>query len=453
MLTWTACSNPNRDANEELSNESQINIPDTPSKGVEFFQGSYQDALALAEQEGKLVFVFYYVDWVASNSVMRDVVFRRPEVGEYFNERFVSFEVDLGKSEVLMSDLENIIDTKFDVVIPTYLILDSEGNSLSQAHGCALPRQFISIISRALGETHSTFAATQKKYEDGERSTEFLQRYLMGAIEELAFRTLNRQYDASVRAFRAEEAKYKQIAKEYFELKPDSDLINEIDAHLIMYFYSDTARGEALVDFVLDHYDEFLAVTSKVEMAQFALTATYLATFKAAETGDEKFFEYIESLESYPLNQAIEYERKRDFYREFFPENMRKMWEITYFKARGEWDRVIQEYEKRFRTQSASVAAWDRLELAEQLLQSENPEHHKLAIKLARVAHESDRKNPRFAVTYVIALITNDRKHTAVHVTENYRKRLSESESDKERQREFDHSLSTRLEVIGESAP
>ena len=453
MLTWTACSNPNRETNEELSSESQINISNTPGKGVEFFQGSYKDALALAEQDGKLVFVFFFVDWVASNSVMREVVFRRPEVGEYFNERIVSFEVDRGKSEILMSDLVNIIDTKFDVVIPTYLVLDSEGNGLSQAHGSALPRQIISIISRAIGETDSTFAATQKKYEDGERSIDFLQQYLMEAMEELAFRTLNRQDDASIRAFRAEEAKYKQIAAEYFELKPYTDLINEIDAHLIMYFYSHAARGDVLVDFVLDHYDEFLTVTSEVEMAQFTLNATFLATSSAARTGDEKFFEYIDSLESYPLIQAVEYERKRDFYREYFPENMRKEWEITYYKARGDWDQVIEEYEKRFREQSTRVAAWDRRELAEQLLQSENPEHHKVAIKYAREAHESDQQNPQFAATYIIALITVGKKHTAVHITEEYRKGLSDSESDKERQREFDHGLSTRLEVIGESSP
>ena len=448
---WTACSNPNGEENEGPSSVSQSDTRNSASQGIDFFHGSLKDARALATQEDKPVFVYFYGDWIASSIVMLETVFPKPKVGEYFNERFVNYQVDVGNEE--LHDLFLEIDFQFDVVIPTYLILDSEGNALGQAHGGASPRQLISIISRALGETKSTFAAMQKRYELGERSTEFIQQFLMDAIEELAFRKLYRQDKASVQAYNDEEAKYKKITDEYFETKSLTNLINETDAHLILYYYEHSARGSELVEFVLDHYDEFLTVSSETAMARFALNATYLAVFAAARTGDDRFFEYIESLKSYPLSQAVEYERSRDSYSQYFPERMKYAWEIDYLKAKGDWDGVFDVYLKRLKEMGDNAPAHEIEYVARELLESEHPAVHRAAVEYGRRAFDLDDKNPQFAVTYVSALLATEKKYSAVQIIEHYRKRMSRTEHDKVTLKEFNNILSTTLEKNVETSP
>ena len=450
ILLYTACSNPNGEENEGLSNESQSDTRDSANQGVDFFHGSLKDARTLAAQEDKLVFVYLYGDSIGSSIVMLEAVFPKLEVGEYFNERFVNYQVDLQKEYQRNRDLE--IDYQFDVVIPAYLILDSEGNVLGQTHGGASPRQIISIISRAIGETKSMFAALLKRYEMGERSTGFIQQFLMDAIEELAFRKLDRQDEASAQAYKDEGAKYKKIADEYFERKPYTDLINETDAHLIMYFYEHSGREDELVEFVLDRYDEFLAVSSEVAMANFTFAATNLALGAAARTGDDRYVEYIESLERYPLNQAVEYERSRGRIR-YFPEHVRYVWDLDFLKANGDWDAVHDVYIKRLEEMGDNVPARVFTYVARELLEVEHPTVHRAAVEYGRKAFELDHKNPQFAAIYISALLGAGKKYSAVQISEQYRKRMSHTEHDKVTLNEFNSLLSTRLERNIETSP
>ncbi len=267
---FTACSSPQEGVEQDTAPESEQESIDSTSQGMELFEGSFDEALALAAQEEKLVFVDAYTMWCGPCIVMQETVFPLPEVGEYFNPRFVNLKLDIEDEDQNGPEIE----TRYKIgVVPTYLILDSEGNEKGRAVGGASPSQFISMISRLLGESQSTFADMQARYEEGERSTEFVQQYLKDAIVELAFREIDNQDYQSVRAFFDEGAKYKKIADEYFASRPYSELINETDAQLVMYFHEKSSRGDELVEFVLDNYDEFLAVTSESAMAQLTLNA------------------------------------------------------------------------------------------------------------------------------------------------------------------------------------
>ena len=444
-FTFTASSFPIGEENERLSRKSQSNKPDSVRHGIDFFQGSFKDARALAAQEDKLVFVYFYGDWIASTSsiVMREAVFTNPDVGEYFNERFVNYQVDVWNEKLLNPILE--IGVKFDGHFPKYLILDNQGIILGQAHGGASPRQIVSIISQVIGETKSTFPAMQKRYEEGERSSEFIQQFLMAAIEELAFRKLDRQDEASVQAFEDEGAKYKKIADEYFERKPYADLINETDAHLIMYFYEQSGRGDELVEYVLDHYDDFLTVSSEVAMARFTIVATSLALGSAARTGDDRFVDYFDALKHYPLKQAIEYEHSRGR-KIYLPENMKYTWDLDYFKTNSDWDAIHDVYLKRLEEMGDNVPAREFEYVARVLLTCEHPTVNKAAVEYARRAFELDEKNPKFTATYISALTAAEKKYSAVQVLENYRKRMSRTEHDKVTLKEFNKLLSTNLE-------
>ena len=63
-------------------------------QGIEFFKGDYNAALEKAKQEGKMLFVDFYVDWCGPCKRLAKDVFTLEAVGNYFNEKFVSIQID-----------------------------------------------------------------------------------------------------------------------------------------------------------------------------------------------------------------------------------------------------------------------------------------------------------------------------------------------------------------------
>ncbi|MXZ44587.1 MAG: DUF255 domain-containing protein [Gammaproteobacteria bacterium] len=445
-LTWAGCSSSIEEENNDLSSNSDSAPVEQARQGIEFFQGSFTDALAQAETEDKDVFVFFKLDygsWRPSCLVMREVVFQVSKVGEYFNKRFVKFEVDFDKGFPHWVDI--YVHKEFDLAFwPTYLILDSKGNSLGYAQGRASPSQLISVISRVIGESESNFDTWQDRYDSGERSPEFVQQFLMKAIEELVY---GKHKSEGI-------AKYKEIAEAYFDSKPDAELINETDAHLIMYFYEPPVRGDKLVEFVLEHYDEFLAVSSETAMSQFTLHATTNAIEVAAQAGDEKFVEYVEALETYPLKQAVDHERTRVPRSHHFPEFIKSHWGVDYHKVRGEWDHVY-EILQAVLDEQAEERVWPRYwthsTVAAELLQSNNPAHREKAVSYGKTLYESNDQDPSYAAVYVAALQASGKKYSAIQVSEQYRKRMSRF-GRRMQLNTYESSLSSLLDRINETA-
>ena len=63
-------------------------------QGITFFKGSFNEALAEAKKQNKPLFVDFYATWCVPCKRMAKEVFTLPEVGEYFNSRFISLQID-----------------------------------------------------------------------------------------------------------------------------------------------------------------------------------------------------------------------------------------------------------------------------------------------------------------------------------------------------------------------
>ena len=414
------------------------------NEGMELFHGSFEEALALAEEQDKLVFVDVYTMWCGPCIVMQETVFPVAEVGEYFNPKFVNLKLDMENEDQNGPE----IGARYKVgVVPTYLILDTEGNEIGRATGGASPSQFISMISRALGESTSTFDAMQARYDEGERSQEFIQQYLMDAIVELAFREIDNQDSDSVRAYFEEGEKYKTIANEYFASRPYSELINETDARLVMHFHARSSRGEEIVEFVIEHYDEFLAVSSESAMAQLVLNATLGAVADAARDGDEKFTDYIDALDTEPLKRAVAHERARYPDSSLLPERLKYSWEADYLIAREDWDGIAELYKKRFEKWGDKATAGNYRWAADRLLRSDNPTHRKTALDYASRAYEMNKRDSWGASLYISALVKHEKLEKAQGIAEEYRSGLTDSAVDQQELEIFNRMTASVLDV------
>ena len=428
VVLTTACS-PN---NEQSSLETQkitstAGDTEKPVGGMNFFEGPFEEALQEAAAEEKMLFVDVYTTWCGPCIVMQETVFPLPEVGEYFNERFINFKLDAESEEQNGPELA----ARYDIgVYPTYLILTSDGTELSRASSAMSGSQFVDMVSRMLGETESTFAEMEQRYEKGDRGQEFVQQYLLDVIVELSLKEQGGNDIEALNAKWAEADKYKQIAKEYFESRPYSELINETDVRLVLHFWGKSSRGDTLVEFVIDHFDDFLEVSSEAAMSQFVFNTTWYAAVDAAHRGDEIYLDYIKELQSEPLSKAVAYEKERDPASRLLPEAMGKNLRSLYLQSLGDWDSLFSDHKLRLQEAGDSATADMYSSAARAMSGSDNSEHRAFAIECGEKAFQLDRSGFMVVTDYTSALLADGKKEKALEIANEYVSGLTDSDRD-----------------------
>ncbi len=76
------------------------NYANTPDElGIQFFEGSYAEALSKAKAENKMLFVDIYASWCGPCKRLKATTFRDPDVGAYFKQHFIAIAIDGEKGE------------------------------------------------------------------------------------------------------------------------------------------------------------------------------------------------------------------------------------------------------------------------------------------------------------------------------------------------------------------
>ena len=92
-------------------------------KGITFFEGSWQEALVLARQENKLIFLDAYASWCGPCRMMKSRIFSTKQVGDFFNANFINVKMDMEKGEGVG------LAQKYGVTAyPTLFFIDAAGN-------------------------------------------------------------------------------------------------------------------------------------------------------------------------------------------------------------------------------------------------------------------------------------------------------------------------------------
>ncbi len=100
------------------------------SSEINFFQGTYDEALQKAKDENKILFVDAYAVWCGPCKYMSKYVFTDLRVAEYFNEHFINYKYDMEKGEGPAFAIEYSV-----AGYPTLLFLSSDGKVLDRNLG------------------------------------------------------------------------------------------------------------------------------------------------------------------------------------------------------------------------------------------------------------------------------------------------------------------------------
>lgn len=139
-------------------------------EGMNFVEMPFDELLAQAKEENKIIFIDAYTTWCGPCKMMAAKVFPEAKVGEVYNERFINAKFDMEKGE------GPALAQRYSVMAyPTYLFVDGNGDIVHKGIGYIPQEEFLALADAAIGE--NSLGIMNKRYDGGDRSGEFLAAY------------------------------------------------------------------------------------------------------------------------------------------------------------------------------------------------------------------------------------------------------------------------------------
>jgi len=170
-------------------------IHNASAQGVQFFEGTWNEALEAAQEQRKLIFVDAYTMWCGPCKMMDRNVYPDSEVGQYYNEHFINVKMDMERGEGYS------FASKYNVTVyPTLLFINHEGAQIYRDSAYKSPQQMLSIAMEAQ-DPEKNLALLELEFDTGDddRDPRRILDYAL-LLKELGkdFRKPARQYFATL---------------------------------------------------------------------------------------------------------------------------------------------------------------------------------------------------------------------------------------------------------------
>jgi thiol-disulfide isomerase/thioredoxin len=203
------------------------------AQGIEFFHGTWAEALEKAKSEERLIFVDAYAAWCGPCKRMAAQTFPDPKAGEFFNANFVNMKIDMEKPE------NAEFAGKYPVgSYPTLMFIDGTGKVVLKEVGAKNVDQLLETGKKALGKNDKS-VDYEKKYAEGNRDPKMMFDY--------------------VRALNAAGKPSLKITNEY--LNTQQDLTTEFNLRFILEGAVDA--DSRVFDLLLKHRDKIAALAGE----------------------------------------------------------------------------------------------------------------------------------------------------------------------------------------------
>ena len=214
------------------------------SQGIEFFKGTFNEALTKASNEGKLVFVDFYATWCGPCKQMAEKVFPDEELGKYMNEKFICLQIDVEKEGWQKEAAE-----KYNVtVLPTLVFFKVDGTVVSRLAGAREKSELLNAAKVARGEELSF----EKLYDRAKSKKDLtdMQNVLKQAPE----------YVGGLQGMEAQKwiVRIDKLYNEYVKAKMGPDFINKEDLGIVSRFNKKNVKDDAVMEFITKNLNTYL---------------------------------------------------------------------------------------------------------------------------------------------------------------------------------------------------
>lgn len=268
------------------------------SGGMKFFEGSFDDALAEAKKQDKLLFVDVYTEWCGPCKIMAKEVFPTDLAGEVYNAHYVNFKLDAETDEGIE------VTGRYPLHgFPTYWFLDGDGELLKISSGSMEVKIFAELGKEVAGQG-MPYKQMLSQYDAGDRDPGLVRKLLLNA-------DLHRQK----LGYGSEESKsfwsdITRMRTEYLSSRTTEQLINA-DDFAVISFWQNSRRGQLGAEVVFDNYDEFANVVPEEKLARYVVYTNRTTVLLLAASGDESYKKYLEAVKTEPaLIKALIYQKE-----------------------------------------------------------------------------------------------------------------------------------------------
>lgn len=244
------------------------------SQGIDFFHGSFQEALTKAKSEGKLIFMDAFTTWCGPCRRMAANTFPDANVGSFYNENFINLKVDMEKGE------GPELAVRYGIAsYPTLLYLDGDGKIVHRASGARGPEPFIELGRDAL--------------KKNDRSGDFAKLYDAGNREPATVL-------AYIKALNAAGKPSLKIANEY--LATQKDLKTPENLQIILE--STTEADSKIFDLLIQNKDAIIALKNKEIFEAKVYQSCYRTFTKAVDYRNEALLKEAQSkMKNHPAKE------------------------------------------------------------------------------------------------------------------------------------------------------
>ena len=109
-------------------------------EGIQFFTGTWQQAIEKAKKENKYIFLDAYASWCGPCKMMKHKTFTNKDVGEFYNKHFVCVAIDMEKGEG-----PTLADKYSIEAYPTLIYFKPDGKLIGKAMGFRKSKEFLEM--------------------------------------------------------------------------------------------------------------------------------------------------------------------------------------------------------------------------------------------------------------------------------------------------------------------
>lgn len=283
------------------------------AQGIQFEKGEWKELLAKAAKEDKLIFVDAYAAWCGPCKKMSRDVFTKPQVGEFYNAKFVNAKIDMEKGEG-----PGLARNWKVMAYPTLLFVNGSGEVVHQAVGYHQTDQLIELGEAALDPDRNT-GSIAKKYAKGDRSPKLLYNYALAKFD-------------------AMDESYIDVANEYLTTQMDWNTDMNREFIYRMTNDLDSKMANHMVDNIGDYKSQLgeMAVAGKID-------------------------ELVQNKVAYAESEA-ELKSVENFYNKIYPgkgSEMSGQLKMGYYAQREDWDNFAEAANAHYKKYDAE--SWDEL--------------------------------------------------------------------------------------------